>query len=375
MAVKELVEVLHFMRSVEFWRMGVCWTLSLIMAYACLLAQRFFSPESKTYGRCSTMVETMKSTVDRKPVCVITGATSGLGAAAAADLARDGFYVVLAGRSSHLLSKVISKIRSQNKAADLKAFHLDLSSFGSILKFKAALQQWLLDSDFHCSIQILINNAGILATSYRCTSEGHDQMMGTNYIGAFTLTKVLQPLLEKSPVPSRIVNVSSFTHRNVSGVRVDKETVSGMSFSKLECYPYSHIYEYSKLFLLLFTYELHRQFHIMRKPHQISVIAVDPGVVKTNIMREIPSCLSETAFLALRVLGLLQSPEVGVSSIVDAALSPPEVSGSYYFGGRGRTLKSSELSYDKNLAKELWKISCELFLDVERQFEDTSKQT
>lgn len=51
--------------------------------------------------------------------------------------------------------------------------------------------------------------------------------------------------------------------------------------------------------------------------------AVDPGVVKTNIMREIPSCLSETAFLVLRVLGLLQSPEVGVSSIVDAALSPP----------------------------------------------------
>ncbi|KAL8101321.1 hypothetical protein AgCh_033268 [Apium graveolens] len=151
--------------------MGVCWTLSLIMAYARLLAQRFFSRESKTYGRCSTMVETMKSTVDRKPVCVITGATSGLGAAAAADLARDGFYVVLAGRSSHLLSK----IRSQNKAADLKAFHLDLSSFGSILKFKAALQQWLLNSDFHCSIQILINNAGILATSYRCTSEGHDQ--------------------------------------------------------------------------------------------------------------------------------------------------------------------------------------------------------
>lgn len=57
--------------------------------------------------------------------------------------------------------------------------------------------------------------------------------------------------------------------------------------------------------------------------------AVDPGVVKTNIMREIPSCLSETANLVLRLLGLLQSPEVGVSSIVDAALSPPVSSVSY----------------------------------------------
>lgn len=71
--MKELVEVWHFVWSVEFWRMGVCWTLSLIMAYARLLAHRFFSRESKTYGRCSTMVETMKSSADRKPVCVITG--------------------------------------------------------------------------------------------------------------------------------------------------------------------------------------------------------------------------------------------------------------------------------------------------------------
>lgn len=74
-----------------------------------------------------------------------------------------------------LISQTVSEIRLQNKAADLKAFHLDLTSFGSILKFKAALQQWLLDSDFHCSIQILINNAGVLAMSYRCTSEGYDQ--------------------------------------------------------------------------------------------------------------------------------------------------------------------------------------------------------
>ncbi|KAL1830832.1 hypothetical protein ACET3Z_000483 [Daucus carota] len=368
MAVKDFVKVWHFVWSVEFWRMGVCWTLSLVLAYARLLGQRFLTRGNKSYGRC------WKHSGGRKPVCVITGATSGLGAAAAADLARNGFYVVLVGRSSHLLSKTISEIRLQNKAADLKAFHLDLSSFGSILKFEANLQQWLLDSDLHCSIQILINNAGILATSYRCTPEGYDQMMGTNYIGAFALTKVLQPLLEKSPTPARIVNVSSFTHWNaLSGIRVDKETVSGMSFSKLKCYPYAHIYEYSKLCLLLFTYELHRQFDILQKPHQISVVAVDPGVVKTNIMREIPSCLSESAFLVLRVLGLLQPPEVGVTSIVDAALSPPEASGSYFFGGSGRTLKSSELSYDKDFAKELWKTSCELFLDAQQLSQETSR--
>lgn len=76
--MKELVEVLHFMWSVEFWRMGVCWTLSLIMAYARLLVQKFLSQESKTYGRCSTMVETMEGSVARKPVCVITGVINTL---------------------------------------------------------------------------------------------------------------------------------------------------------------------------------------------------------------------------------------------------------------------------------------------------------
>lgn len=73
MGVKELVKVLNFVWSVEFWRMGVCWTLSLIMAYVRLLTQRFFTRESKSYARCSTTVETMKSSAVRKPLCVITG--------------------------------------------------------------------------------------------------------------------------------------------------------------------------------------------------------------------------------------------------------------------------------------------------------------
>ncbi|CAL5441857.1 unnamed protein product [Camellia sinensis] len=102
----------------------------------------------------------------------------------------------------------------RNKNAHLKCFQVDLSSFQSILKFKGSFQQWLMDSDLHSSVQLLINNAGILATTFRLTAEGYDQMMGTNYIGAFSLTKVLLPLLENSPVPARIVNVTSFTHRS-----------------------------------------------------------------------------------------------------------------------------------------------------------------
>nr|POE86243.1 hypothetical protein CFP56_07051 [Quercus suber] len=65
------------------------------------------------------------------------------------------------------------------------------------------------------------------------------------------------------------------------------------------------------------------------------ICAVDPGVVETNIMREVPSCLSCVAFTVLKFLGLLQSPKKGISSVLDAALAQPDISGVYLFNGKG----------------------------------------
>ncbi|OMO59161.1 Short-chain dehydrogenase/reductase SDR [Corchorus olitorius] len=354
--IKEFKEAVHFVFSVEFWRMAVFWTFSLLASYLQLYSKGLFSRKAQAYPRCHPPIsESMR------PVCVITGATSGLGAAAAHALSREGFYVVLVGRSSHLLLEIMTDIKSKNKDARVRAFQVDLSSFQSILEFKGLLQQWLLDCKMHSSIQLLINNAGILATSSRLTPEGYDQMMGTNYIGAFCLSKSLLPLLKRSPIPSRIVNVTSFTHRTVFDVQVDKESVSGSRFLISERYPFAHIYEYSKLYLLLFTYELHRQLGLMDKCSHVSVTAADPGVVKTNIMREVPTCLSHLAINTFKLLGLLQSPMDGVNSILDAALAPPEASGLLFFGGKGRVVNSSLLSQNTKLANELWATSCNLF--------------
>lgn len=71
--------------------------------------------------------------------------------------------------------QTLSEIKKQNEDAQLKAFEVDLSSFQSVLKFKDSLEQWLLESDLHSSIQILVNNAGIMATSSRPTIEGFDR--------------------------------------------------------------------------------------------------------------------------------------------------------------------------------------------------------
>ncbi|XP_031274733.1 dehydrogenase/reductase SDR family member on chromosome X-like isoform X1 [Pistacia vera] len=366
--MKELKGLLHFICSVQFWRMVVLWTVSVLTSYWQLFVQSLFSQKSDFFTR-----HLPPTTGLTRPVCVITGATSGLGAAAAYALSKEGFSVVLAGRSSHSLSKTMKGILSRNKDAHVKAFQVDLSSFQSIFKFKDSLQQWLLDSNMHFSIQLLINNAGILATSSRLSSEGHDQMMSANYIGAFSLTKLLLPLLRNSPVPSRIVNVTSFTHRNVFGAQIDNETVTGKCFLRSKDYPFARVYEFSKLCLLLFTYELHRQLGLMDNSRHVSVIAADPGVVKTNIMREVPSSISHVAFIVLKLLGLLQLPENGINSILDAALSPPETSGVYFFGGKGRTVNSSAQSYNSRLAEELWTTSCHLYEEYERACKELSK--
>ncbi|KAL2339640.1 hypothetical protein Fmac_007580 [Flemingia macrophylla] len=354
--VKELWRAYFFFFSPQFWRMALLWAFSILYSYYQLFKPYLFSQKPVSYPRCSP------STSASRPVCVVTGATSGLGLSAAYELSKEGYVVVIVGRSQQLLAETIRKIKDWNKDARLKAFEVDLSSIESVVKFKTSLRQWLLDSDLHCSIQILINNAGILATSHRVTAEGYDQMISTNYIGAFALTKLLLPLLESSPVSAKIVNVTSFTHRAVTDVKVDEETVSGKRFLRSMCssYPCAHIYEYSKLCLLLFSYELHRQLCLMAKSHQIFVSVADPGVVKTNLMREVPAILSCLAFLVLKRLRLLQSPESGVNSIIDAALAPPGTSGAYFFGGKGRTINSSALSRNAKLARELWESTSKL---------------
>ncbi|CAN1225253.1 Dehydrogenase/reductase SDR family member on chromosome X [Linum grandiflorum] len=314
--MKEIGGTLRFICSTEFWTMGLFWTVSLLVSY-CQLFLRRITGREESYPRSDPPQNS-----PTPPVCIVTGATSGLGAAAASALSKQGFYVVLVGLSSELLSEAMKEIRTQNKEAKLKGFVVDLTSFQSILEFKSSLEKWLLDSDMHSSIQLLINNAGILATCLRPTTEGYDQMMGTNYTGAFFLTKTILPLLKNSPSGSRIVNVTSFTHRAVFNAQFNEETVTGKCFFRSREYPYARVYQYSKLCLLLFTYELHRQLKLEEGSNQVSVIAADPGIVKTNIMREVPLSLSHVTFLVFKVLGLLQSPEDGINSILDASFAP-----------------------------------------------------
>ncbi|XP_056847511.1 uncharacterized protein LOC108841139 isoform X2 [Raphanus sativus] len=330
--IKDVMEALRFVWQPSSWDMFL-WSIALFSSYLKLLRASIFGSKSTP----------ISSSIDPKigssrPVCVITGVTSGIGKATAFALAEKGFYVVLVGRSPQLLSETLEDIKSMKKDAQLKSFVVDMSYFSSIFNFKDSLKQWLSDEKLHPSLQLLVNNAGMMAISSRPTTEGYD-----------------------SSVPSRVVNVVSFTHRYASIGKVNKDYVTGEHFTTFNQYPHAHVYEYSKLCLLLFSYELHRQLRLKDDSHHVSVIAADPGFVKTNLMREYPKYVSAFAFLCFKTIGLLQTPDEGARSSLDAALAPPETSGVYYFGGKGRTIKSSKASRDPKLGKELWETSCGLF--------------
>ncbi|CAN6446865.1 unnamed protein product [Victoria cruziana] len=302
---------LNFLFYRDFWRMSLLWTSSLLGSYLKLVIDGL-SGKTVAFPRLHPDAST-------RPVCVITGATSGLGEAAVKCLLDEDFYVILAGRSSDLLSKIVEELRQMGNV-HLKEFVVDLASLDSMLKFKESVQEWLLDSGLHPSIQLLINNAGILATSQSYTVD-----------------------VSSAHISEKMLTVGDL-----------------QTFSCSNGYPFARIYEYSKLCLLMFSYELHRQLCISDPLHHVSVTVADPGVVRTGIMREFPFSISQMAYKVLELAGLLQSPEIGVSSIIDAALAPPDASGRYFFGGGGRTTKSSALSYNKELCNELWTCSNKL---------------
>ncbi|KAG6537675.1 hypothetical protein ZIOFF_002770 [Zingiber officinale] len=395
------------MCSLQFWRMAVYWALALVYSRLYLLLLPYLSnlfpsllrPPPPPFPR--RRFSPGHQCPVRRPICVVTGvspsrtllpldpfcnseglftaccwqATSGLGKAAARALAAEGYHVLLASRSPQALNKAVWEIKKHDPNAYVEAFQLDISSMHSIMKFECNLKQWLQDANLHPSVQLLINNAGILAKSSRVTADGFDEMIETNYLGAFFLTNILLPLLKNSPVPSRIVNVTSFTHRCVSHVDQNKGILARENFhvfsSKKYCF--AQTYEYSKFCTLLFSYELHRQLYAMDSASVVSVMAADPGFVETNIMRELPPSLQKLAFMVLGFLHLLQSPEIGVGSIIDAALASPEASGKYFYGAKGRTIKSSPISYDVKLSKELWLCSYELLQECKSRIVNLSK--
>jgi NAD(P)-dependent dehydrogenase (short-subunit alcohol dehydrogenase family) len=284
---------------------------------------------------------------------VVTGANSGLGFHTSRELANHGAYVVMACRSRERGEAALQRLRDAAPGASVELRSLDLADLDSIETCAKEI------NDAHDGIDILCNNAGVMALPLRRTQQGFEMQIGTNHLGHFAFTSHLLSRLLARP-GSRIVNVSSQAHR-FGKMRFD-DINWNHRYNKWQAYGQS------KLANLLFTFELQRRLSASGK-NSIS-LAAHPGYAATNLQLEgarmAGSSIKER--LMLRVNGLVaQSSRHGALPSLRACTDPSATGGDYYgpSGFAERAGPPVKVGYsaragDAAAGARLWELSVEL---------------
>jgi NAD(P)-dependent dehydrogenase (short-subunit alcohol dehydrogenase family) len=272
-------------------------------------------------------------------VCLVTGATSGIGLVTARELARRGASVLIVGRSPERCARALEQIRAETGAGTVEALIADLSSQPEVRKLADAVRQ-------RCPrLDVLVNNAGLLTwNGRRESSDGIEMTWALNHLAPFLLTNLLLPLI-KASAPARIVTVASDAH---TGTSINFADIQGkQKFSAWRAYAQS------KLANILFAYELARAL----QSSGVTSNALHPGFVRTNFFAA-RSFLATWVRFAADLFAL--SPEEGARTSVYLASAPEvaTVSGCYFV--KERPAESSPQSHDQGAARQLWEVSEEM---------------
>jgi NAD(P)-dependent dehydrogenase (short-subunit alcohol dehydrogenase family) len=283
---------------------------------------------------------------------VITGATGGLGYETALALAGAGATVVLTGRSDAKGRAALEWIRAQFPKASISYETLDLASLASVADFAARF------AAAHTSLDLLINNAGVMALPQRqTTAEGFEMQLGTNYLSHYALTARLLPLLRRGHQP-RVVNLSSLAHR--SGAIHFDDLQSARSYSPWKAYCQS------KLAMLMFALELQRRSDAAG--WGLLSNAAHPGYARTDLIPNGPGARG----LLWQVSKSLQpfmshSAAAGALPTLFAATSLAAKAAGYYgpngfyeLKGPPAPAKIMPQAKDKAVAARLWDVSAAL---------------
>ena len=271
---------------------------------------------------------------------VISGATNGIGKAAAIELSKENPKLLFTYRNKHLADELLAEIKALSPDTLVHSVYCDFSKQDSIKKCADEI------IDLCGNIDVLINNAGVVNTSYHETSEGIENTFAVNHLGYFLFTNLLLNKL-KGENEARIVNVSSAAHSFIKEMQWEDINFKNNFGQGLR--PYGQ----SKLANLLFT----RYLSIKLSTENISVNAIHPGGVNTSLGSQNKAWYSKPLRLILRPF--FRSPLKGAESIIYLATKQDDgVTGEYFVDSKIH--KSS--TYSKNLeeAHKLWSLSEEL---------------
>lgn len=266
---------------------------------------------------------------------LITGSTSGIGRETAIGLALQNCNLFLANRSKEKTDELIKHLASIAPQCKARFIPLELDSLQSV---KEAAQTFI---SLHEPLDILINNAGILGKQ-GLTKDGYELAFGTNHLGHFLLTHLLQPILHKTP-HSRIINVASNAHRKAqfsSWDQVRHQATSIEAFAE---------YGFSKLANIWHINEI----ATLSQYQNITAYSLTPGVVQTAIWRDTP----EPSNL-LGSMPTFKDSTAGAKTTLFCALTKKPYRNGQYFSDC-KPAEISPLAQDRKLQKELWDFSME----------------
>lgn len=271
---------------------------------------------------------------------IITGGNAGIGLATAKALAKMGANVFIVSRDGAKAQRAAEEIAKETGNANVKYFVADLSSQKSVRALAEEIKRELPVVD------VLINNAGGVFPEFKLTEDGIDISIATNHFAYFLLTNLLLEQIKKSDY-ARIVNVSSNSHYRG---KIDFD-----SFTKDTGYFITKAYEQSKLANVLFTNELADR---LSNTH-VTVNALHPGVVNTSIGTKGTQWYASLFWsLTATLFGVTTEQGARTSVYLASSTEVKKVTGKYFDNCKEK--KASALALDKNLGKELWRVSEQL---------------
>lgn len=268
-------------------------------------------------------------------ICLVTGATSGIGKETALGLARKGAHVAIVGRDEARSRETAAWIERQSGDRQVDFLVADLSSQAEVRRLAAALRS------IYPRLDVLVNNAGAIFAKRELTVDGVERTWALNHLAQFLLTQLLLDRLEAS-APARIVNVSSAAH--------ESGTIAFDNLQGEKKYGGMRAYSQSKLANVLFTFALARRL----AGKGVTANCLHPGVVATRFGQNAQG-LVKTFFTLARPF--LLTPEKGAVTSIYLASSPEvaDVSGEYFV--KCKPVPSSRLSADVALQEKLWELS------------------